>query len=181
MGRFRSILRIWIPIATASVLLSGLIYICVQQSLRQSANDPQIQIAQDLADSLQNGRNAQDLIGSQVDLKKSLATFVIVFDDSGKPIASSAMLDGRIPTPPNGVFEYTKLHKEDRITWEPKLNIREAAVLARFEGSKPGFVLVGRSLAEAEKRQSGLNLQIGLGLAVTLLGSLVMLIITGGV
>lgn len=181
MAKFKGFLRLFLPIAFVLTTISGLIYISVQQALRQGANDPQIQIAQDLADNLQNGKIAQDLVGAQVDLRKSLATFVIVFDDSGKPIAASAMLDGRIPTPPVGVFTYTKQNKQDRITWEPKPNVREAAVLVRFEGSNPGFVLVGRSLSEVEKRESSLALQVELGLTASLLGSLVILIIIGGV
>lgn len=182
MSRFGNILRIWAPIATVTILLSGLIYISVQQDLRQSANDPQIQIAQDLAQSLQNGKTSQEIIGqTQVDLSKSLATFIIIFDDNGKPVASQAVLDGRIPTTPKGVFEYTKKNKQDKITWEPKPKVREAAVLVRFEGSNPGFVLVGRSLSEVEKRISALEMQVKLGLIATLLGSLVLIIIIGSV
>ena len=179
--KFKNAFRIWAPIAVSGIILSALIYASVQQDLRQGANDPQIQMAQDLADSLQNGKNAQDVVGQPVDLNKSLATFVIVFDDSGKPIASSAILDGRIPTPPAGVFTYTRQNTEDRFTWQPKPQVREAAVLMRFEGSKPGFVLVGRSLKEVEKRESRLELQIGVGLAAAVLGSLVIVIIIGGV
>ncbi len=182
MVKFKSVLRIWAPIATVAILLSGLIYISVQQALRQSANDPQIQIAEDLAQTLQNGKSAQDALGqTQVDLSKSLATFIIIFDDAGKPIASQAVLDGRIPIPPAGVFTYTRQYKQDMITWEPKPNIREAAVLVKFEGSNPGFVLVGRSLSEVEKRLSALEMQVKLGLAAALLGSLVILIIIGSV
>lgn len=182
MAKFKGFLRLFLPIAFASTAISGLIYISVQQVLRQSANDPQIQIARDLAENLQNGKTAQEIIGQvQVDLSKSLATFIIIFDDVGKPIASQAVLDGRIPTPPAGVFTYTKQNKQDRITWEPKPNIREAAVLVRFEGSNPGFILVGRSLSEVEKRISALEMQVKVGLAVALLAPLVILIIIGSV
>lgn len=182
MAKFKGFLRLFLPIAFVSTAASGLIYISVQQVLRQAANDPQIQIAKDLALALQNGKTAQEIIGqTQVELNKSLATFIIIFDDNGKPIASQAVLDGRIPTPPKGVFEYTKIHKEDRITWEPKANVRIASIIERFEGSNPGFILVGRSLAEVEKRVSTLGMQVKLGLAAALLGSLVILIIIGSV
>lgn len=178
MARIKRILKVWIPLATAAIILSALIYATVQQSLRQTANDPQIQIALDLSQGLQNGKAPQDLVGqTQVDLSKSLATFVIVFDDSGKPIASQAVLDGRIPLPPSGVFTYTRTNKEDRFTWEPKPGVREAVIVERFEGSRPGFVLVGRSLQEVEKRELKLEWQIGAGLIAALLGSLIMVVL----
>ena len=183
MHRMSGILRSWLPIATTVVMLSGLVYLAVQQSYRQGANDPQIQIAQDLKETLQNGKSAQDLVGqtitlaTQVDLRKSLASFVIIFDDNGKPIASQAVLDGRIPTPPPGVFSYTKTKKEDRFSWEPKPGVREATVLLRFEGSKPGFVLVGRSLKEVENRVSQLGQRMAVALGAILLLSLILAII----
>jgi hypothetical protein len=39
----------WLPLAVAITILAGLVYATVQQSLRQGANDPQIQLAEDTA------------------------------------------------------------------------------------------------------------------------------------
>ncbi len=133
-------------------IVLGSIYVVTQQNYREGANDPQIQMAEDAAQALDRGRDPQSFIPKEtVDLKNSLAPFLIIFDRLGKPIVSSGLLDGKIPVPPPGVFDYTRKYKEDRVTWQPKTNLRIAAVLERFEGSNPGYVLVGRSLKEVEK------------------------------
>lgn len=181
MIRIKKVLRAWLPMAFIISILFGSIYLTVWQNVRQSANDPQIQIAQDYARILQDGKNPQEIAGQiQIDLSKSLSFFVIIFDDSGKPIVSQAVLDGRIPTPPKGVFEYVKAHKEDRITWEPKPGIRLASVLERFEGAKPGFILAGRSLKEIESRVDDLGRKLIIGWAVSILGSLVLIYLLQG-
>lgn len=178
--RLKSLFRAWMPVSFISTLLSGLIYLTVQQDLRQGANDPQIQIAQDLAEILQNSKNPQDLIGqTQINLAKSLAPFIIIYDEAGKPIASQAVLDGRNPAPPKGVFDYTKTHHEDRVTWEPKKGVRVAAVIEHFEGAHPGFVLVGRSLKEVESRIDNLNKYVVIGWIAAVIGSLVIILLLG--
>ncbi len=151
--------------------MSGLLYAVVQQNYRTSLNDPQIQISEDIAAGLSEGRSLNQF-NQQVDISKSLASFIIVYDDTGKPVASSGALDGKVPVPPNGVLEYTRQHKEDRISWEPKPGVRSAIVINRFATDKAsGFVLVGRSMKEVEARQSRLLQMIGAGLVVTLLVS----------
>ena len=57
-----NILKTWIPLAVVITCLSGLIYLTVQQDIRIGANDPQIQIAEDLTNQLSSGQNPQNLI-----------------------------------------------------------------------------------------------------------------------
>lgn len=165
----------WLPIAVVATLLGGLIYVVVQQDIRLGANDPQISIAEGVAAALRAGINPQNIVGNQsTDISKSLDPFVIIFDESGNPLASSADLDGKTPTPPRGVFEYTKDHGDDRFTWQPKPGVRIAAVAAYYSGgnstsTKSGFVLAGRSLREIEKRVDSLGLQVLTGWLVTLI------------
>ena len=47
MRSIKSILVVWLAIAAATTVVCGLVYLSVQQVMRQSANDPQIQIAED--------------------------------------------------------------------------------------------------------------------------------------
>lgn len=153
------ILRIkhWIPIAVVIIAMCGIIYLAVQQDLRITANDPQIQMAEDAAVLLENGKSPESVIpANEVDISKSLAPYLIIFDDSGKGIASQATLDNRIPMPPVGVFEYTKVKGKDIFTWQPKPGVRSAAVIVHFNGAHPGFVLAGRSLREVEIREDNL-------------------------
>lgn len=173
-------LKAWIPLVILSTIFFGTLYLTLQQSYRLTSNDPQIQVAEDLKEVLQKGTSAQEVVGlEQIDIAKSLSSFIIIFDDNGKPVASQAVLDGRIPTPPDGVFENTKKKGEHRVTWEPKKGVRIASVLVRFEGSKPGYILTGRSLREVESRISGLNLQIGIPFAASLILTLIAIIILG--
>ncbi len=150
----KTIIKYWLIIAVIVTGLSWLIYAVVQQDIRQSADDPQIQIAEDSATMLADGRRIQDVMPvGTVDIAKSLATYLIVFDSTGKPIASSARLSGQIPTIPAGVFDAVRQNGEDRITWQPQSGVRSAVVVTQFKGANSGFVLAGRSLREVEKRE----------------------------
>ena len=168
------ILKTFIPLAFLAVCMAGLVYASVQQSLRQSANDPQIQMAEDAAAALENGTPPSMIVpknASPIDIATSLAPYLIVFDDAGDPIAGNAALNAKIPAFPAGVFDYVRTHGEDRITWQPQPGVRSAAILVRVaSGSIPGFVLAGRSLREVEIREDKLSFMTGTILGLTLAG-----------
>ena len=141
----------WLPFAVLAAGLCGLVYVAVQQSLRISGNDPQIQIAEDTASALAAGTNPNTFMTAQkVDLAKSLAPFIITFDDTGSAKTSSAQLNGQTPSVPQGVLDNARQNGENRVTWQPENGVRIAAVVAPYPG---GFVLAGRSLLEIEKRE----------------------------
>jgi hypothetical protein len=156
------ILRTIILIGIVTVL-SGLVFGSVQQSYRQNANDPQIQLAEDAATKLEANPRSFVISSENVDIAKSLAPFIILYDDSYTPIAGSGTLNGKLPAPPEGVFEYTKLHKQHRVTWQPQSDVRIAAVFVRVEGQQAGYVLAGRSLREVEVREKSLSVMVFLG------------------
>ncbi len=168
----KMVLKCWLLLAIVVSGLAGLVYITVQQVLRSDANYPQIQMAEDIAAQLAHGAQAQDVVPAQkVDIATSLATYIIVFDNAGNPLASSAQLNGQTPTVPAGVFDYVRQAGEDRITWQPQSGVRSAIVVTRFQGTASGFVLVGRSLREVEKNEDAL-------LSVDLLGWACILIVS---
>lgn len=146
------------PIAL-STILCGLVYGTVQQSYRAGANDPQIQIAEDASVYLSNGAKPSDLVGQapQVDISKSLAPFMTIFDESGNVLATSGFLAGTPVSIPNGVFDFAKANSENRVTWEPQKGVRSAIVVIHYKGATPGFVVVGRSLREVEIRVQALT------------------------
>lgn len=150
------LLKKFILISVILVLIFGIAYFMARQILRQGADDPQIQIAEDSAAILSRGEEP-DFIRSnvygQVDLAKSLAPFLITYDRAGKPLSSTGILDGKTPTPPAGVFASAKKHGENRLTWQPKKGVRIAMVLVYYGGAREGYVLSGRSLLEVEKRE----------------------------
>src|SRR5271157_3126338 len=96
----------WLPFAAMITFICLLGYTLVQQDIRIGANDPQIQMAEDVAGYLQNGATPNNLIPSgspQVDITRSLDPYIIIFDASGKVLASSVNIAGASPTVPTGV------------------------------------------------------------------------------
>ena len=145
-------LAVFLACTTLSFLIFMTIYAAVQQDLRQNANDPQIQIAEHAAVALESGQQIPSLDVS-VDIGKSLSPFVIIYDEFGKVLTSNGVLDDKVPVPPLGVLENAKIKGENRVTWQPSINVRIAAVVTHFSGKQSGFVLAGRSLREVEKRE----------------------------
>lgn len=169
MDKMLAILKQWLPIAGVAVVFCLLVYAAVQQALRESADDPQIQMAEDAATTFASGTVPQSPAPpATIDIARSLAPFMIFYDDSGKVLASSALLHGEMPSPPPGVFDYVRRHGEERVTWQPEPGVRIASVIVRVSGPQYGFVLAGRSLREVEKREARLMTQAGAALLFTL-------------
>ena len=149
-----------------------------QQVLRLGANDPQIAMAGDLVARLEQGiAPAEAVPAGSIDLSRSLTPFLIAYDDQGRPLASQAQLNGKTPTPPSGVFANVRQHGEDRISWQPRRDVRIAAVIQRVNGPQPGFVLAGRNMREVESREALVGQLAGLTwigmMAVILVGTAV--------
>ena len=143
-------LRYWIPLAVVTTGLVGLVYVAVQQDLRMGANDVPAQIAQDTAASIAKGAEPFTVTGKDdVDISVSLSAWSLVFDDTGKVVAGTPVLDGKQAVPPPGVFTVAKKSGQDRVTWQPRPGVRQAVVAVRIAGGK-GVVMAGRSLRETE-------------------------------
>lgn len=173
------VIKVWFPLAVLSTLFCGLVYATVQQNFRQSANDPQIQIAQDTVVAINSGFSPKAAVfRNLIDISKSLAPYIIIYDASGKPITSGAVLDGKTPNPPKGAFDFAKKSGENRFTWEPKKGVRSAAVLAYYKGKESGFVLAGRSMREIEIRETRLEVQVFVAWIVILAATLIAVIVS---
>jgi hypothetical protein len=177
MIRLRSILKHWLLLATLITLFAGMLYATTQAVVRQSANDPQIQIARDMAARLATGEAPASLAApSGMDISQTLSPFVEVFDQTGKPIASTALLHGQLPLVPGGVFDFVRQNREERVTWQPAPDVRQAAVVVAYAGSQPGFVMAARSLQEVEIREDSNLKLIALGWALSLGVALVVVV-----
>lgn len=175
----RNIINKWIMLAFVVTLLLGAVYVVMQKVQRISANDPQVQMAEDASTALSKGDLPDSVVPrAQVDIASSLAPFTVVYDDSGQVVASSGLLHGQPPVFPLGVFDYVRAHGEDRVTWQPEPGVRSATVVTRFSGTQSGFVMVGRSLREVEDRTSNLGILIGLGWVGGLVAGLVIVAVT---
>lgn len=154
-------------------------YIAVQQSLRLGLNAPQLQIAQDTAAKLSAGANPKSVLPSaMVDESKSLAPFVTIVDKNIRVLASSGNIDGIIPLPPASVFPGSQIRKSSWFTWQHDSNsVRDAAVIVPYDGSHPGYVLVARSMGQAEDTISRIALLAGLTLLGVLIVPLIILLL----
>ena len=156
------IIKSWLPLAILTTGLCALVDLTVQQSLRMGANDPQIQMSEDAAASLNAGVGVESVVPNpKVEIADSLAPFVMVFDETGKVLASSATLHGTVPVFPQGVLDSVRQKGQDRVTWQPEMGVRLATVVTPY---KQGFVMAGRSLTEIEKRESQVEQLCGLAL-----------------
>ena len=177
---FVKLLQYWVPLAVAFTLLCGLGYATVQQNYRQSANDPQIQIVEDVIAAIAGGQKPEEMLGTntKTDIAKSLTVFVVIYDTAGKPIASTAQLDGKDPIVSKGVLDVAKTKGENRISWQTKENVRSAIVVKPYEGTSSGFVLVGRSLREIEQRENQLTMMVIIAWAISLVTTLLVVIVS---
>jgi hypothetical protein len=168
--------RFWLPFAVTITALSLLVHVSTQQVLRQSANDPQIQMAEDTANTLSNGSVSPEELagGEKIELTQSIKPYLTVFDESGNVVASSAMLNGADPKIPQGITNYIRNYGEDRVTLEPQNGVRIAAIIVKYPG---GFVLAGRSLRETEMRVDQNLLIVGLSWFATMFASLLSVLI----
>ncbi len=145
-------------VAVAVTLVMGFAFGVGQQVMRSLANDPQVEIIESVSDALAQGQDPQAFRSlASADMAKSLSPFVIVYDESGKAVSGTAMLDGQTPTPSNGVFDVAKAKGENRLTWMPKKGVRIAAIVKSYSSEQgKGFVLAGKSLREMEARVKNL-------------------------
>jgi len=138
-------------------ILCGLIYATVQQAHRASANDPQLQIASDIKNALEENRPlTQWMTNDSIEISRSLAVIKALYNKNGQPVQSTGFLNGQFPKMPKGVFDFTKDHEEDVVTWQPQYGVRMAMVVETVHSPQIGYVAVGRSLEEIEKRESRL-------------------------
>ena len=137
----------WLGATVILIIIFGTMYGAVQQSLRRAANDPQIQIAEDTASSLNQGVKPTALTPGKVNLNTSLAPFVIIYDKSGHAISGSGYLNEQVPTIPYGVLRASDNKKYHFVTWQPQSSVRIATVTVAADKY---YVLSGRSLKEIE-------------------------------
>lgn len=158
-ARGKNILKSVLPIAFVATMLCGIMYAAIQQVYRQSANDPQIELAQDAVPPSST---------NTVDIAQSLSPYQVFYDEQGNPDSGNGLLNGSLPNLPQGVFNYTRTYGEDRFTWQPEPGVRQAVVIVHLFGG--GFSMAGRSLREVEWRESQLELIVWLGWVLTIIG-----------
>ncbi|HUO56476.1 MAG TPA: hypothetical protein VMU27_03525 [Candidatus Paceibacterota bacterium] len=187
MRMFARTFIVWIPLAIAIVGLCLLVYGTVQQNYRQSLNDPQIQMAEDAARYLQNAPVdpskilTLDATGVPVDIATSLSPWIALVSADGSVYqnTTSGFLNNQPLQFPTGVLQSAANNEgkdtdqlfEDRVTWQPEQNVRQAIVVVAVTNGKykGDFVVAGRDMREVENRESALAEMIWLCMAMLLL------------
>jgi hypothetical protein len=184
---------LWLPLAVATSGFFLFSYWAVQQEYRISANDPQVQIAEDGAAALTDGVPAATLVRDSglVDIRASLAPWIAIYDASGTPLTGTAALDEAAAQLPLGVFDENAWHTyaeqgfplsipthEDRFTWQPRSDVRQAVVLVHVNSpSFIGYVASGRNMREVESREATLTEGAAFLWGMSELGSLATIVI----
>lgn len=153
----QKVLKIWFVSFILLTLVSGFVYIIVQQAYRHLADEPQLQMAHDTAFALSN--NQPVTTSKTINLISQYLPFTIIYDVNGKVLASEAKLNGKTPVLPSGVLDSAKNSGEDRFTWQPQQGVRLATVIVPYSN---GYVLVGRSLYQTEKWEDELIQMVAL-------------------
>ena len=141
----------WLLATALITVFYGTIYVAFQQTLRRSADQPQMQMAEDEAIALSHSAVPTEFVNVDkglIDPTYSLAPFTIIYNEKGNVIASNGTMKGHALTIPRGVYTYTTTIGEDRVTWEPVPGVRIAMVSVPYT---KGIVVIGRSLREVEK------------------------------
>lgn len=171
-----SILNYFAAFIVVTVVI-GLIYATVQQSYRTAADDPQIQMAEDLSTELGAGKLAADIYPEDtIDIAHSLSPVVIFYDNSGRPIRSTGYLDGKMCQLPSGVFDHARKMGMHMVTWQPRHDVRMAVVLIHVNSGPVEFVAAARSLREVEIREANLTKMVFMGWGVCV----ILIAITAG-
>jgi hypothetical protein len=147
----------FMPFAVVITGLCLLVYITAQQMYRQGLNDPQIQMVKAAKRNLEKGADPQIVVsGANIEMSKDVDPWLAVYNLSRVPVASSGLFHGERPTMPEGLLSTDKYKNyqlyafgEDRVTWEPSWDVRQALVIVTYDG---GFLVAGRDTTEIDSR-----------------------------
>jgi hypothetical protein len=148
---FRRAIASWLPVAAAASVLAFTVYAAVQQAQRSGADDPQLQIAHDAVSALDGGAAPAAVVPQPtVDIAMSEAPWIVVYGNDGSILASSGTFEEHPPEVPDDVVADARA--DERVfSWEPRNGLRFATVASPYQG---GVVVVARSMAEVERRES---------------------------
>lgn len=165
----------FLPFVYLITVFCLLTFITAQQLLLQNANDPQIQISEDVAAQIEGGQDPKGIAElSKINMAKSLSPFVIVFGADKKVIANESELNGSEVLPPAGTLDGAEKKGSNRFSWEPEKGTRIAAVITKY---KDGYVLAGRNMREIEKRINLIGLLIAAAWFMITVGMLAVVLL----
>ncbi len=170
-SRTRNVLTRWFPFALGITLIAGAAYFFVPRFAGASSTATLSSRAQQIASELDAGKQAQDFLSGEeiVDINQAGSSYVLITDQTGKTIASSATFNGQVLSMPAGMFTFVSEQGWDGAEWQPAPGVRQELSLRKFQS---GYVVVGRKAASADDADPGLRRMVialwGAGLAAAL-------------
>jgi len=146
----------------AAVLVTGLsagLYLVMQQSERQGADDAPARLVSQVAAQLTRG-GAVDVAADDpraVDIAASDEPFFVVYDSAGRAVAGSGRLNGALAVIPAGVLAEARHTGADHVTWQTTDGRRFATVERR---AGDDVVVGAQSLGPTEARIDRLGLVV---------------------
>jgi hypothetical protein len=143
-----------------------------QQAARRAIDDVPRALLEQARDRLSAGVTPATAVGGPtVDPTTSGAPFVLVYDSDHTLVASTATIAGAVPNLPPGVLDDAVARGEDRVSWQPRADVRESVVATPWRSlSAQGVVVAGASLTATEDRSGALRDRVGVGWLLAELG-----------
>jgi hypothetical protein len=162
----------WVVGALLLTAVGVVVYGVGQQAARRAVDDVPRALLEQARDRLSAGVAPATAVGGPtVDLSTSGAPFLLVYDSGHHLVASTATIAGAVPNLPPGVLDDAVARGEDRVSWQPRANVREAVVATPWRSPTAQRVVVaGASLAATETRTGALRDRVGVGWLLAELG-----------
>lgn len=173
LERYRVVSIFLILVVIFSTIFVSICY-AAKGVLRQQANDPQVEVTDQVANIIRQGAPLDVIISGaeQVDLSKSGALFVMIYDKDKNLVGSSAVLNGQPLSLPVEALDKAKGFNDYRFDWEVSEYVKAAAVVKAVD--EIGYVVAAKSLAEYENRANTLSQPLWIGWAVSIILALVL-------
>jgi hypothetical protein len=140
----------WTAAALIVTALFAALYLVMQQSERQGADDAPGRLASQVAAQLSDsGTPVDESTPATVDLAVSDAEFFVIYDAANRPVSGTGRLDGALPRIPVGVLDQAQRTGSNHVTWQTSDGRRFATVERRVGDD---VVLGAQSLAPSENR-----------------------------
>lgn len=147
--RLRVSLPIFLPLFVGITTLSLLIFLVVQQVIRQSATDVLYVSGEAMVNIVKTQRNLA-VNGKMTDLASYPQVYIMTFNQNQKMVSTTTTHNGNPVVFPKQVFNQVSSNPYS-FTWTPEKNLRQAVLIYKIT-SPEGYVVMGRSLKVPEER-----------------------------
>lgn len=171
LDRYR-VIAIFLTLVLMSTIAFAAIFFSSRNSLRQQANDPQVEVTEQVAGIMRQGAPLDAIVSGaeQIDLATSDTLFVALYDKDKNLAGATATVNGQPLSIPAESFDQASVNGGYRFDWVVTDGREIAGVMKQVDDL--GYVVAGRSLAEYELRVAPLFRPLLIGWIASILLSL---------